>query len=64
NKRLVILYNGKIYTLSDELSADIFASQVRVKRSDKPIKVEQKVFKDETRDALIARIPDGALVWN
>jgi inner membrane protein len=62
NKRLVILYNGNVYTLSDELAADIFASHVRVKKTAIPIKTEKKEFKNESRDYLLSQIPKGALV--
>lgn len=62
NKRLVILYNGNIYTLSDELAADIFATHVRVKKTTIPIKMERKEFKNESREYLLSQIPRGALV--
>ncbi len=76
SSRLVILYKpglseaimargiegGKIYTLSDELAADISASHVRLKRTNTPIKVTKKEFENESRDALLAQIPAGALV--
>jgi len=62
NKRLVILYNGNVYTISDELAADIFASHVRVKKTAIPIKTERKEFKNESRDYLLSQIPKGALV--
>jgi inner membrane protein len=70
--RLVVLYKdparrslgegGKIYTLSDELAADITASHVRLKRTTIPIKITKKDFENESRDALLAQIPAGALV--
>ncbi len=60
--RLVVLYQGKIYTLSDELAADITASHVRLKRTTVPIMITKKDFENETRDALLAQIPTGALV--
>ena len=62
SSRLVIMYKGAIYTLSDELSADILASHVRIKSTAKPIVVTKKEFKDESRDDLLAQIPAGALV--
>ena len=62
SSRLVILYKGDIYTLSDELSADILASHVRIKNTKRPIVVTKKEFKDESRDDLLAQIPPGALV--
>ena len=61
-QRLVVLYKGKIYTLSDELVADITASHVRMKRTNIPIKIEKKEFKDESRERLLSMVPDGALV--
>lgn len=62
SSRLVILYKDNIYTLSDELSADILASRVRMKRTNEPIVITKKEFKDESRDSLLAQIPSGALV--
>jgi inner membrane protein len=62
NKRLVVLYNGNAYTLSDELAADIIASHVRVKKTNIPIKVERKEFKNESREYLLSQIPKEALV--
>jgi inner membrane protein len=76
--RMVILYNNAlrlrgstssplrsgqaIYTIGDELSADILASHVRTKGTSQPIIVTKKEFKDESRDALLEQIPAGALV--
>lgn len=62
NKRLVILYNDNVYTLSDELAADIFTSHVRVKKTTISIKTEKKEFKSESREYLLAQIPKGALI--
>jgi len=70
SKRIVILYKpalsevegGVIYTLSDELTADILASHVRVERTNEPIIFTKKEFKDESRDSLLAQIPRGYLV--
>jgi len=61
-QRLVILYKNNIYTLSDELAADIIASHVRVKRTNIPIKVERREFENQTREYLLSQIPKGALV--
>ena len=73
SQRLVILYKGpvprsskseggSIYTLSDELAADITASYVRIKRTNTPIKIEKKEFKDGSREYLLSQIPGVALV--
>ncbi|MFA5034966.1 MAG: metal-dependent hydrolase [Candidatus Margulisiibacteriota bacterium] len=62
NQRLVILFEGNIYTLSDELAADIFTSHVRVKKTDQPIKIERREFRDKSREALLAGIPPRGLV--
>lgn len=78
NKRLVILLKdveprtsdighrtsdiGQIFTLSDELAADIFTSHVRVKKTDQPIKIERREFREKSRDYLLAQIPKNALV--
>ena len=44
------------------MAADISASHVRLKRTNTPIKVTKKEFENESRDALLAQIPAGALV--
>jgi inner membrane protein len=61
-QRLVILYKGDLYTMSDELAADITASHVRVKRTNAPIKIEHKTFNNESREYLLSQIPRNALV--
>jgi len=61
-QRLIILYQGSVYTISDEFTADIIASNVRVKRTKIPLKIEHKEFKNETRAKLLSQIPKGALV--
>ncbi|MBU1706114.1 metal-dependent hydrolase [Patescibacteria group bacterium] len=61
-KCLVILYKGDIYTLSDQLAADILASHVRVKKTNIPIKIERKEFINMTREYLLSQIPKGALI--
>ena len=62
NKRLVILYKDTVYTLSDELAADITATHVRAKKTNLPIKTELREFKDESREYLLAQISANALV--
>lgn len=78
NKRLVILLKdvghrasdighgtsdvGQVYTLSDELAADIFASHVRAQKTNIPIKTDRIEFKDRSRDYLLSQIPRGTLV--
>lgn len=70
NKRLVILYKvsvpssveGNVYTLSDELAADILATHVRAKKTNIPIKTERRAFKDRSREYLLSQIPKDALV--
>jgi len=62
SSRMVIMYKHDIYTLSDDLSADILASHVRIKWTPQPIVVTKKEFKDESRNSLLAQIPAGALV--
>jgi len=61
HKKLVILFNGNVYTLNEE-SADVVASKVRIKKTNTPIKIEQREFADKTRDELLAQIPDKALI--
>jgi len=62
NRRLIVLYKGGVYTLSDEMAADIMASKVRVKRTNRPLKVERKEFENKSREYLEAQIPKNALV--
>jgi len=62
SSRMVIMYKNDIYTLSDDLSADILASHVRIKWTPQPIVITKKEFKDDSRDSLLAQIPAGALV--
>jgi hypothetical protein len=61
-QRLVILYKGDLYTMSDALAADITASHVRVKRTNTPIKIKHKTFSNESREYLLSQIPRNALV--
>jgi len=60
--RLIILYKDSVYTISDELAADIIASHVRVKKTKEPIKTEKVDFEEKTRDYLLAQIPKNGLV--
>lgn len=60
--RLVILFGGNVYTLSDELSSDIMANKVRVKYGKEPIVADRITFKDKGYDYLLQLIPAGALV--
>ena len=53
---------GQIYTISDELAADIIASHVRVKKTKEPIKTEKVDFEEKTREYLLAQIPKNGLV--
>jgi len=62
NKRLIILYKDAVYTLSDELAADIIASHVRVKKTAMPIKTNRREFNNASREYLLSQIPKGALI--
>lgn len=62
NKRLIIFYNNNVYTLSDELTADIIASHVRVKKSSNSINIEHRDFNNANRDYLLTNIPKGTLI--
>jgi membrane-bound metal-dependent hydrolase YbcI (DUF457 family) len=55
-------YLKKIYTLSDEFSADIMARKVRFKKTDQALKLDHKKFNNETRENLLALLPDTVLV--
>lgn len=62
NKRLVIDYENHIYSLSDEVSADIIASQVRVQKTTIPISITKKSFAPQSKEDLLARLPDDTLI--
>jgi inner membrane protein len=62
NSRLIILFNNKVYSLSDELAADITAHHVRVHKTTSPIQIEQHQFQKQPREALIKQVPAGALI--
>ena len=62
NKRLVIAYDSNIYSLSDEVSADIIASQVRVQKTKIPISITRKSFDGKSQDELLAALPTEAFV--
>ncbi len=59
---LIILYKGCIYTLSDKKQADIFATKVRIKKTNVPINIEQKEFANISGEDLLALIPEGSLI--
>ncbi|MFH1683493.1 MAG: metal-dependent hydrolase [Candidatus Margulisiibacteriota bacterium] len=61
-RRLIILYKNNVYTLSDELAADILASKVRVEKTTIPLKVERREYENKSKEYLLAQIPKGALV--
>ncbi|MEK7376428.1 MAG: metal-dependent hydrolase [Candidatus Margulisiibacteriota bacterium] len=62
HKKLVILFNNAVYTLNEEHSADITASKVKIRKTNIPIKIEQREFTDKTRNELLSQIPDNALI--
>ncbi len=62
NKKLIVLYDRQVYTMSDELAADILAKKTRVEKTDIPIVTDHKVFEHRDREYLLKQIPDGALV--
>jgi len=62
HKKLVVLFNGNVYTLNEEHSADITASKVKIRKTNTPIKIEQREFTDKSRDELLAQIPDKVLI--
>ena len=62
NKKLIIYFNNTVYTISDEIAADIMATQVRVARTTIPITIEHKVFQGQTRIELLAQVPSNSLV--
>ncbi|MFA5097859.1 MAG: metal-dependent hydrolase [Candidatus Margulisiibacteriota bacterium] len=62
HKKLVILFNSVVYTLNEEHSADITASKVKIRKTNIPIKIEQREFIDKSRNELLEQIPDKALI--
>jgi len=62
NKKLIVYFNNTVYTISDEIAADIMATQVRVARTTIPITIEHKVFQEQTRTRMLAQMPTNALV--
>lgn len=62
HKKLVILFEGNVYTLNEEHTADITASKAKIKKTDIPVKIERIEFKDLPRGKLLEMIPDNALI--
>jgi len=51
-----------IYTLSDELTADIIAQHVKFKKTEIPIVIDHRIFQDRTREDLESKVSDNALI--
>jgi len=51
-----------IVTLSDELSADISARKVRLIKKETPVKIDKYSFKNQTREQLMKRLPEDAII--
>jgi len=51
-----------IYTLSNELDADIMASTVRLLHTDHPIQIDEYHFNTRTQRQLLRKVPKDALV--
>ena len=62
NKKLIVLYKGLVFTISDELTADILAKKVHLIKTTTPIQTDHIVFKDKTQYELIATLTDTGLV--
>jgi inner membrane protein len=61
-KKLIILFNGKVYSLTDEYSGDIISTKTRFKKTNIPLKIETMEFTNETREKLLKLIPKGGLI--
>jgi hypothetical protein len=51
-----------VVTLSDELSADISTQKVHLIKSDKKIRTDKYSFKNQSREALLKRLPEDAVI--
>jgi len=51
-----------IYTLSDELSADIITQHVKFKKTEIPIVIDHRIFQDRTREDLESKVSESALI--
>ncbi len=51
-----------VVTLSDELSADISTQKVHLIKSDKKIRVDKYSFKNQSREALLKRLPEDVVI--
>ena len=51
-----------VVTLSDELSSDIAAKKCHLIKKNVPIKIDKYSFVDQTRETLLKRLPDEALI--
>jgi len=51
-----------VVTLSDELSADIAAKKVHFIKRNTPLKVDKYSFKDQSKEDLLKRVPNDALI--
>jgi len=56
------LPEGRLYTLSSELSSDIVASQVRSIKTTTLIQIKRFEFQQQEKDALLSQIPKGSLI--
>lgn len=62
NKKLIILYNNVVFSLSDELAADILAKKVHLIKTKTPIQTTHSTFKNKTREELFNALPKTGLV--
>ena len=62
NQKLIIFFNGNVFTLSDQLAADITAQRVRVEKTDTPLVLDHTTFSERSREFLLERVPTESLV--
>lgn len=62
NKKMIVYFEGSVFTLSDELSADILAKKVHLIKTDTPLRTATVTFTNQTRENLLAKLSQNALV--
>ncbi|MDA1354264.1 MAG: hypothetical protein O3A01_07365 [bacterium] len=62
SRKLIVRFDGKIYTMSNRPGTDIVAKSVRVLHTEQPVERTNYEFHQQTRDALLAQLPDGVLI--
>jgi inner membrane protein len=61
-KKLIVLFQRKIFSLSDKPFTDIIASNLRFKKTELPLTLSSYVAKDQTFADLLNQLPDTGLL--